>query len=341
MRSPDDVTAALALVDSRFQLLSLLEAINSGVVERPPDVLLRARTGTYERLLELGRGQLADVLPQPRSKTEYVRLLATRPELVIGDPFGGLFQTALWARVRSLHRVVLVEDGASAIRSQMLLSSGRPLTRAHGGNRARTGLATLATWRLGRLAHHGRVALSAGLPMPQEVAAQMQRRGIEVIAHEFEWTRSVPVDLGPPIAAVADEAHVVLGSSLTTDKLLHWIYYRDWLRSVVRPGSLFVPHRREPEMSQSIVQRAGARYLADFALPVELTLRDIATMLHVDCLPSTAAMTLRLVRGERGTTVHCQVPPASAWAKDEPEMRLLLAAIDASADSDGQTSEPV
>src|SRR5688572_2575411 len=82
---------ALALVDSPFQLLSLLEAVYAGVVERPPDALIRARTGSYERLLELGRDRLADVLPRPRSKAEYMRVLAARRELVIGDPFGGLF----------------------------------------------------------------------------------------------------------------------------------------------------------------------------------------------------------------------------------------------------------
>jgi hypothetical protein len=319
----------LAIVDSPFQLMSLFEAIESGAVERPPDVLIRARAGSFERLLEFGRDELGAMVRKPASQAECLRLLARRRELVIGDPFSGLFHAALGIRWTTLHRLVLLEDGASALRLHGLLADDAPLTRAHSRSAVKTGLATLAAWRVRRLARRRQVVLSFGLPMDANVAARLAQRSVVVHLHRFEWSRSV--SLPPPLHVdpSADAVHVVLGSSLTSDRMIHPDYYRSWLEGALHPGSLFVPHRREPSVARKIVDKAGARMLANGSLPVELVLRDVATTLHVDCLPTTAAITLPLVRGERPTNLRCALPPESAWATDEPEMRRLVEAITA------------
>jgi hypothetical protein len=322
----------LAVIDSPFQLLSLFEATTGGAVDTRPDALIRAREGTFERLLDLGRDQLGDVVRSPSSQANCLRLVAGRPVLIVGDPYSGLFHAALWIRWTAMRRVVLLEDGASALRLPGLLAEGRPLTRAHGRSTVTTGLATVAAWRLSRLARRGRVVLSAGLPMSAFDAGRLAQRSVTVRPHRFEWSRSVSLEPSPPAPREGGDVHVVLGSSLATDRMLHWTYYRAWLADALRPGSLFVPHRREPTESRAIVEAAGATTFVNPELPVELLLRDVVRTLDVDCLPTTAAITLPLVRGERPTIVRCVRPPDSAWARDEPEMRRLVEAIDSGPD---------
>jgi hypothetical protein len=324
------VTApALAVVDSPFQLVSLFEAITSGAVDECPDVVVRARDGTFERLLDLGRDLLGQIVRRPRSSAECLRIVSARQRLVIGDPYSGVFHAWLAVRWRHVDRLVLLEDGASALRLHGLLTEGRPLTRAHGNTRSKTVLATLAAWRIGRLAQRRPVVLACGLPVRDDLRAGLASRCVVVHRHRFEWSQSVR-----PLPALVEGGgaaplHVVLGSSLTTDQLLYWSYYHDWLTQSLDAGTLFVPHRREPEGSRAIVEDAGARILSNGSLPVELLLRDVATTVTVDCLPSTAAITLPLVRGDRPTIVRCARPPAPAWSRDEPEMRRLVDAISA------------
>jgi len=328
----------LAIVDSPFQLLSLFEALESGAVERPPDVVIRARAGSFERLLDLGQDVLASVVPGPLSLPACLRLLAGRRHLAVGDAYSGLFHAALGLRWTGVRRVVLLEDGASALRLHALLADGRPLTRAHSRRAAKSALAAFAGWRLRRLSRSGHVVLSTGLPMSPSVAGRLTDRGVDVRHHEFAWSRSVP--LGAPIRAAErhGEVHVVLGSSLAFDRMLSWTYYRSWLADTAREGSLFVPHRREAAESRRIVERAGADTMADGALPVELLLRDVGPALHIDCLPTTAAITVPLVRGGHPTTVHCARPPESAWSRDEREMRRLVDAINAADLSEHEVS---
>jgi hypothetical protein len=328
----------LAIVDSPFQLMSLFEAMTNATVDRQPDVLIRAREGSYERLLALGRDLLGELVRRPTSQSECARLLVRRSDLVIGDAYSALFHATLAIRWTKVQRLVLLEDGASALRLHRLLADNRPLTRAHGRNTVKTGLATAAAWRLGRLARRGRVVLSAGLPMSASDADRLAQRSVTVRPHRFEWSRSVRLEPSLLGHGEGGDVHVVLGSSLATDRMLHWRYYRAWLADVLRPGSLFVPHRREPSESPAVVEAAGAKTFANPELPVELLLRDVVRTLDVDCLSTTAAITLPLVRGERPTIVRCVRPPHSAWARDEPEMCRLVEAINAANAPDSEAS---
>jgi hypothetical protein len=171
------------------------------------------------------------------------------------------------------------------------------------------------------------VVVSSGLPIAPTIAARLAARGVDIRPHRFEWSRAVHLGSTLPVTEHTGAVHVVLGSSLANDGMLTSDYYRSWLASTLHQGSLFVPHRREPGDSARIVEHAGADAILDGALPVELLLRDVGAALHVDCLPTTAALTVPVVRQDRPTTVHCARPPESAWTGVDPEMRRLVAAI--------------
>jgi hypothetical protein len=323
----------VAVVESPFQALALQEAVAAGAIEPPDDVVVRGALGRGAPVLDvLDRGIREAVVT--RSNRETFASMRRAEQLIVGDVFSTLAQLAVSARRRG--RVVLLEDGASALRAWPTLAAGRrPLVRAHSRRAVSRGVATLATAHVRHLARRADVTVVTGLPLDDSVEQGLERRSFHVVRHGFAWSQAVDLAPDPVTSAVAGAPYVVLGSALAADGHVGRDFYEDWLRASFGGRSVFLPHRRDEPWSTELAARCGAT-VGRHVLPVELIVRDVDAELVVHSLPTTAVLTIPLVRGARPTVVHTAAPPRQAWSAHTPsamvELVEQIAAVSRAAD---------
>jgi hypothetical protein len=315
--------ASVATIESPLQAVALLEAVAVGAIRRPDVLFVRGPRPAIDRVLALGDPALRDATVTCPSRS-IASALARAREVVVGDVFSGLTQSALGARRGG--RVVLLEDGAAAIRAWRILGQrAGPLTRAHGGGVLARAVGHVAARRLRSLARHSQVSVVAGLPMGASTAAALTAAGFDVVRHDFPWTRSVRLEADPVTAAVTGTPSVVLGSALAADGHVEHAFYEQWLAGCLERGPVvFLPHRRDAPRTSQLARERGAVVGAP-ALPAELTLRDVVGELVVESLPMTAVLSVPIVRAARPTVVHTTRVPPDAWTPSTPAAMVELA----------------
>lgn len=308
--------STVALIGSPFQLLCLLEACDAGAVEEPPLVFLQGQAPHYQALLAEGSHLVADVVLEGDVSTpRMAQRLRSADVLALGDPYSRLGQAVLAGSRRS--HVIFLEDGAASLRAVRSLALGEPqLTRAHDARASSRRLASFAQRRL--VADPQRFVLVHSLPHHEDVLAALALRGIRVIRHRFDWTRST----WPVHGEESGRARLVLGSSLAADGLVDDARYSEWLTNTLSSGDVvFRPHRRETAVALRVVAEAGTTTVVRDSLPVEVAVSrqrfsEIAT------LPSTAALTMPIVAPD--ATVTCVPVPEAWWRPGVPSAMVEL-----------------
>lgn len=302
---------SVAVVDSPFQMISLIEAIHAEAIG-PPDVLIVRRESACS-MLDLGtdtfRGTTVRICPRASG---LLQALARSSTFISGDPYSGYLHVA--AAVRRHRRLVLIDDGAATLKAFAALAAGeRPLRRAHSVRAKQLAVLRAGTDGLYRLARTGRVTIVTGLPLPSDRLTSLSERGFEIRHHDFAWSRTVPLP-GSSISEVGGSVRrVVLGSSLAADGLISPSYYHDWLlEQFAHPDTAFVPHRRDGPEARGIAAARAMLLPLTPELPAELALRDLPGLVTVATLPSTAALTVPMIRGHDRTQLCCTLIPATA-----------------------------
>lgn len=313
----------VATIESPLQAVALLEAVTVGAIRRPEVLLVRGARPAIDRVLALGDPAIRDAAVTRPSRS-MVGALARAREVVVGDVFSGLAQSAFGARRGG--RVVLLEDGAAAIRAWRILGLGSaPLARAHSRGAIARVVGHVATRRLRRLARNAEVSVVAGLPMGEETAAGLSAAGFDVVRHDFAWARSIRVEPDPITEAVSRALHVVLGSALAADGHVERAFYEKWLGGCFENGPVvFLPHRRDEPWTLQLARERGA-VVGEPMLPAELTLRDVAGELVLESLPMTAVLSVPIVRAARPTVVRTARVPRESWMPSTPAAMVELA----------------
>jgi hypothetical protein len=307
---------ALALIESPFQLLSLIEAIVAGVVEPPSQVIVPKPM--QPDLVDLARAAGVEIgsWTVETSLAAVLRRAGHASHVVVGDVFSGRSQLVI-ARQPGV-RTTLLDDGASSLHVAAALRDEVRLVRprvALGSRRLALGL--VARTSLRRTANEGRLGMfTAFVDRPQRLI------GATVSENGFAWTRRVALP-----DQLQTRRRVVFGSAMSEDGLISTASYRHWLaRSVVAGETSFVPHRRETEAMCGFVRDLGALVGPRGGLPAELTMRDAPDMTEFRTLPSTVALTLPLIRNR--CVLVCDPVQAHWWTPAAPPpVRSLLASV--------------
>lgn len=214
--------------------------------------------------------------------------------LAVGDAFSGQVQRLL--AVEPPRHVALLDDGRATLRMvDAIVRRGVPLLRPHvPTTRGRSLLAEVARLRLRRLAAAGRLDVVTALDVPTAVRAAAGEVGLQVLTHDFRWVRGLPGEPGD-----ADDAVVVLGTSMVANDLISADPYLRWVASIVeavtgRQPVTYRAHRKEDERTLGPLRDAGVDVRTG-EVPIEVRLRRLAPAQEVVTLPSTAASTLRLL----------------------------------------------
>ncbi|MET8004742.1 hypothetical protein [Nonomuraea glycinis] len=311
------VKQASAWVESPLQMLCAVEAHHAGVLGPATTVVPRAKLRALKATRrELGHLTLPEglELAEPRERMPH-RLRA------VGDAFSGKVQLRWLTSVPG--RIVVVDDGLATIRLLELLAAGpyRPLLRARarpGALRAALGLAAAARLRLGR------VTVFTALPVSGELALAVERAGVELVRHDFDWLRAQPLaEPGPA------ERTVVLGTSLVRNGLVRRDRYLRWLMDLAEQEPLaYYPHRREDPVDLALIRERAGITVHEPGVPAELTLRGLDPGQRVVSLPSTAISSLRVLLGPRGVTVEPVDVPDEWWtSRAAPALRSHLTQV--------------
>lgn len=304
-----------ALVESPLQLLCAVEAHAAGhvtpsatrgrIVARSDVPTLAIAVGA---LRDLGLPDGLDVTVGPPG-----RAFGDGPVHLVGDPFSGVFQTAL-ARAGAPGRIVVVDDGLATLDMARRLVDGEPMVRlSTPAGPLRYTLGAVTTRRLRRLARAGRLTVCTMLPLDDDLADALGALGVEVVAHAFEWLASRP-DAGAP--ATIDEPTVVVGSGLVADRLVHADQYAAWLAGLAADGPVrYIPHRRHDPLVTALFERLPGVRVDSPGAPVEIRLRGLGADQRVVSLPSTSAVTLTRLLVPRGVGVLPQDVPDSWWTE--------------------------
>ncbi|GAA1990988.1 hypothetical protein GCM10009718_30900 [Isoptericola halotolerans] len=303
-----------ALVESPLQLLCAVEAFADGHLRTPPGdrtrVVARSDVPTLATAVgavrDLGLPDGLDVTVGPTSRT-----LDDAPVHLVGDPFSGVFQTAL-ARSRTVGRLVVVDDGLATLDVARRLVDAAPMIRltAPAGPLRHT-LGMLTTRRLRRLARAGRLTLCTMLPLDDELTGALTALGVDVVGHAFGWLASRPAD---DASSDVDEPTVVVGSGLVADRLVHADQYAAWLTGLAADGPVrYIPHRRHDTLVTALFEQLPGVRVDDPGAPVELRLRGLRPDQRVVSLPSTSAVTLTRLLTPRGVAVLPQDVPDAWW----------------------------
>jgi hypothetical protein len=284
-----DPSAALAWVESPFQLLGALEAHSSRLLGEQLVVLPRRDieplATTVGELHRLGLPLGVTVLPPGRAPRRVGGTLA------IGDAFSGEVHRMLMQS--SPDSVVLLDDGRATRRvMDALVVPGVPLVRPHVmPSQPRLLLARLALLKLKWLAGQGRLEVITALRLPDSVITAAERAGIRVLHHSFAWLRGLPTDPSTP-----DYDTVVLGTSLVANDLISAEPYLNWVRAIARDGPVsYRAHRREDARTLAPLARCSGVVIETGGVPVEVSLRGMTARQRVLTLPTTAVSTLRLI----------------------------------------------
>ncbi len=316
-------SVTVATIASPLQAMSLVEAVIAGAVEQPDTVIVDGPRLQIDAVLALADPRLRRAAAGRFSRRQHLALLRTAREIVLGDPFSRMAHVVVLSRTRG--RIVVLEDGAAVLGAWRTLSTdGAALVRAHGRRRVPRQLGRLATRRLRQLADRSEVALVAGLPMSAEIADRLQARSFDVIHHDFEWCRTVPLPADQRLPTAVGTAHVVLGSALAADGHLDRKCYRDWLTTHLGPGTMFLPHRRDQAGEIELARQCGAKIVQSDRLTAELLLRDVEGELVIDSFPMTAALTIPAIRREAPTTLRLTRLPARCWEPTTPASMIAL-----------------
>ncbi|GAA3750708.1 hypothetical protein [Salinactinospora qingdaonensis] len=317
-----DLTTATAWVETPLQFLSVLEAHHSGGFAQRCEVVPRQGAGalatTVAEIERMGPPPNLTVLPareQPHgSRTD-------NRAWFIGDAFSGQVQRSLLRASRQ--HCVIVDDGLATLHLLRLLVRPHPvpLVRARvPATASRKALGLITSLRLRSAAREGRLTVFTVLPLPEELARGAERRGINVVQHDFAWLRSQP-DLGAP-----PERRVLLGAAMVNDGLIHADRYLEWVAShAAAEPVVYYPHRREDERTLGpLRQMPGVRIVHD-GLPVEMGLRALTAEHRVVSLPSTAVTSLRVLLGARGVRIDAVDVPHDWWTPlASPALRAHL-----------------
>lgn len=301
-------SAAVAWVESPFQLLGAVEAFAAGHLGSRLVVLPRLGVEPLvHTIAELRRLGLPAGLEVRAPAAPPRRAAGT---FAVGDGFSGEVQHIL---VRSLpQRLVLLDDGRSTRRVLEALSTpGIPLVRPHvTPSTGRSLLARAALSRLRRQAKEGRLTLVTALDLPDTVTEPARRAGVDIRRHSFGWLREFPV----PAAPGPDT--VVLGTSLVANDLIAADPYVTWVQAIAAQGPLtYWSHRREDLRTLGPLGRTPGVTVSTGRLPAEIRLRGLTTH-RLFTLPTTAVTTLRLLAPH--TRIHEYAVPPDWWLDGVP-----------------------
>ena len=328
-----------ALVESPLQLLCAVEAYAAGHAARSTATRARIVARSDVPTLATAVGAVRDLgLPDGLDVVvgQAGRTLGN-PVHVVGDPFSGVFQTAL-ARAAAPGRVVVVDDGLATLDMARRLVDAEPMVRlSHTTGPLRHTLGAVTTRRLRRLARSGRLTICTMLPLDDDLTAGLTGLGVEVAEHSFDWLASRPDDGAP---AEIDEPTVVVGSGLVADRLVHADQYAAWLTGLAADGPVrYIPHRRHDPLVTALFERLPGVRVDSPGAPVEIRLRRLRSDQRVVSLPSTSAVTLTRLLTPRGVSVLPQDVPDSWWTpRAAPALREHLgAAADLARSAAGRT----
>jgi len=315
----------VATVASPLQAMSLQEAVTAGVTAPPQTIIVHGAQADVMTTLQLTDPALraaADRGRGVRSRQARLAMLLRANEIVLGDPFSQLAHLALAGRHR---RIVLLEDGASALHAWRVLASEGALARVHERRRTAAMLGTVAAIRLSRAARRTEVVVVGGLPVSSELSEALERRSIRHIRHDFAWARSVELPETAGEHALAGATRIVLGSALCVDGHIRRDVYEKWLRDRLGgEGDVFVPHRRDATWALQLATDLGAHVCPSGHPCAELMLRDTPDDLVIHCFPMTAALTVPIVRSPRPTRFDVTHLVGGDWTPAAPARIVAL-----------------
>jgi hypothetical protein len=289
-----DNTREVAWVESPFQLIAAAEY--AAARGRAIDVALRVgpQMEATAATLIARHALFATVVPYLGIPWG---LLTSRRAWIIGDGFSGQFHTAVGAV--GARSVTFVDDGLMTIQLARALSGGEPFHRpGQSPGRGRSVLASLARDRLLALAARERLSFHTVFAGHDAVQG-LESRGIRVTENDFAWLR----EHGAPHTLPATT--VVLGAAAVADGSITAPRYVEWVRSTTAHGPVaYLPHRREPAAVLTAVAAVPGVTVVHTGVPVELALAGTTQALEIVTLPSTAAMTLRALLADTGTTIR-------------------------------------
>lgn len=273
----------VAWVESPLQLLSAVEwaAASGSPLRVVPRATHRQMTATRGELLR--RGLPVGVTIDPPTRLVPAGLLLDSEHWVLGDAFSGVVRAVLTAGFPD--RVTLLDDGRMSLHLAQVLASSTPYSRpGHTESAVHTVLGSAARRVLLRLARRGDLAFFSAFPVADAAGDRVSAEG-----NAFEWLRSTAAGAAPR------HPRVLLGSAAAVDGRIDEGEYEEWVRRHARPGTLFVPHRREnQERAAALAQETGMD-LDRSDLPVELALSGHPGPVEIVSLPSSALTTLELV----------------------------------------------
>jgi hypothetical protein len=309
LREPNDPGAALAWVESPFQLLGALEAFAAGRLGRRLTILPRQGVEPLETTITelycLGLPAGVTVLspgPAPRRCTG---------TLAIGDAFSGEVHRLLLRTSPSA--VILLDDGRSTRKvMDALLTPGVPLIRPHiRPTIGRALLARLALIRFKLLMRQGRLRVVTALKLSEELRASASAAGILIEQNTFPWLRGLQGD------AIPHHDTVILGTSLVANDLIAAKPYLDWIRVIAQDGPVtYRAHRREDSRTLGAISQMPGVVVETGYVPVEISLRGMTSQQRVLTLPTTAVSTLRLITPE--ARIQEFAVPDSWWLPEVP-----------------------
>lgn len=271
----------------------------------------------YLGLIESGTGHdYAKIQIAPRSRQKLAVFMAKNmlsrrtSTLIIGDPFSRVAQ--LLTLILRPKEIVIVEDGADTHRALRDFMVDAPLRRSVHNNGPKL-LTRLFQCHLKSLHEGGHVEWHfSAAPLFNDALSNVH-------THHFARLRA---------ATTQDQkgGFLVIGSALNADGYITEAAYLEWLSSVLIPGSIFAPHRRENEAILKFARSQGASILTGFD-SIEEYVAAVAGTVHVSCLPTTPALTLTsLLSSNSVVEVH---PVDSSWwtPAATPELVHLVSRI--------------
>jgi hypothetical protein len=321
--SLDPRRTTCAWVESPLQAVSVIEAHAAGRLGRRTVLTPRPGVALEPTLAHLGGLDLPEGLSIGTSGGPRAGRPGDGRTWVVGDAFSGQVQREL--ALDGSGELVVVDDGRATLHLLALLADGRPLVRARAeAGAGRRLLGRVATQRLRRAARDHRLTVVTAYDVDPEVRVRLERLGVRLRRHRFEWLRDQVRPQG------TEQPTVVLGSAMVQDGLVHAPPYVDWVLERAQDGPVaYFPHRREQGSTLDRLRAASAVRVYEPTVPVELSLRGLDATHRVVCLPSTTATTLRLVLEGRGTRLVVDRVAEHWWThRANASVRALLGGHD-------------
>lgn len=312
---------AQASVESPLQLLCAVEARHERLVERLTVSVRAAVPSLAEACAEIQRAGL----PQGVTLVHGVPgrgLLHPGATHVIGDAFSGVSQSRLASPGQS--RVVVVDDGMATLELARRLVAGEPLVRLRATTSwVRTAMGSRATDRLRRLASRGSLVLFTAMPLAPDVRRGLADLGVDVRSNHFAWLRSRPFSETPT------EPLMIIGSAMVADGLIATRPYLQWVRELTATAgsARYFPHRRTREELLDYLRTVPGLVVDQASAPIEMRLRALNAGQQVATLPSTSAVLLTAILGDRATVQVLPVPKAWWTTRASAPLRAHLNAV--------------